>query len=319
MELSVVVPVYDEEDVLELFAARLRAALDPLGEPYEVVVVDDGSRDATPRLLEALRAGWPQLRVVRLRRNCGHQAALTAGLDRSRGAWVASIDADLQDPPELVPVMLTAARREGVDVVYGVRDDRTSDTWFKRRTAGLYYGLMRREAGADVPADAGDFRLLSRRVVDELAALPERHRVYRLLVPWLGHPSTVVAYRRDERAAGTSKYPLARMVRLGTDSLTSFSARPLRVATWCGVLGSLVCLLAMLTAVGAHLSGATVPGWASTFVAVLFVGAVQLLCLGLLGEYVGRLYAEAQHRPPYLVASDTADERRPTRPASWQR
>ena len=233
-----------------------------------MLAVDDGSRDETPERLSALRSGWPQLRVVRLRRNAGHQAALTAGLDRARGAWVASIDADLQDPPELIPVMLAAARRERADVVHGVRDDRSSDARFKRWTAGLYYAAVRREAGEDVPAHAGDFRLVSRQVVEELRALPERHRVYRLLIPWLGHPSTVVSYRRDERAAGRSKYPLNRMVRLGVDSLTSFSARPLRVATWCGVLGSLICLTAMLVAVAAHLSGATVPGWASTFVAV---------------------------------------------------
>lgn len=308
--LSVIVPMYDEQDVLRPFAARLRPVLDALGTDYEVLAVDDGSRDGTGALLESMRLSWPQLRVLRLRRNAGHQAALTAGFDRCRGDWVATIDADLQDPPEVLPVMLEAARRDAADVVYAVRADRRSDTWFKRGTAGLYYRVMRRTAGPDVQRDAGDFRLVSRDVVEELRRLPERHRVYRLLIPWLGFPSTTVPYRRDPRAAGSSKYPVGRMARLAVDSLTSFTAQPLRLATWLGVLGSLACVLLMLLAVAAHVAGATVPGWASVFVAVLFVGAVQLLCLGLLGEYVGRLYAESQHRPLYFLASDTGDRHR---------
>jgi len=303
--LSVVVPLYDEQDVLDLFFARLRPVLDRLGTAYEVLAVDDGSRDATPALLAERAAGWPALRVLRLRRNAGHQAALTAGLDRCRGDWVVTIDGDLQDPPELVPEMLAAAERDGADVVYAVRADRGTDSRFKRATAGLYYRLMRRVAGPGVPADAGDFRLMSRAVVEDLRALPERHRVYRLLVPWLGFPATTVAYPRSRRPAGRTKYPLPRMARLALDSLTSFTAAPLRVATVLGVLASLLCLAAMVIAVVAHVSGATVPGWASVFVAVLFIGAVQLLCVGLLGEYVGRLFAEAQHRPLYYVASDS--------------
>ncbi len=305
--LSVVVPVYDEEAVLPLFVARLRRVLDELPGHYEVVVVDDGSTDATPDLLEKARLEWPQLRVVRLRRNAGHQAALTAGLDRASGDWVVTIDADLQDPPELIPDLLDAAAREDADVVYAVRDDRRSDSWFKRTTASLYYALMRRTAGTDVPSHAGDYRLLKREVVDALRSLPERHRVYRLLVPWLGFPCTTVSYRRDARAAGTTKYSVARMTRLAVDSLTSFTAQPLRIATTMGLAGATVCLLAMLGAFLAFVTGHTIPGWASVFVAVLFVGAVQLLCLGLLGEYVGRLYAEAQHRPLYFVASDSAE------------
>ncbi len=306
--LSVVVPVYDEESVFPVFAARMRPVLDAMGADYEVVAVDDGSTDATPQVLAEVAATWPQLRIIRLRRNAGHQGAITAGLDRARGDWVVTIDADLQDPPELIPDLLDAARRDDADVVYAVRNDRTQDTWFKRRTAALYYGLVRRTADTDVPAHAGDYRLVSRPVVEALRELPERHRVYRLLVPWLGFPSTTVHYRREARAAGESKYPLSRMTRLAVDSLTSFTAQPLRIATTLGVAGSLVCLVAMTAAVVAHLSGFTVPGWASVFVAVLFVGAIQLLCLGLLGEYVGRLYAEAQHRPLYFIASDTGED-----------
>ena len=304
--LGVVVPVYNEEQALDAFVARLRPVLDGTGADYEVVMVDDGSVDATPALLTSVRRTWPQLRVIRLRRNAGHQAALTAGLDRCDADWVVTIDADLQDPPELIPELLAAARRDDADVVYAVRDDRRTDSAFKRITAGLYYRIMRRVAGPSVPSHAGDFRLISAEVVAALRDLPERHRVYRLLIPWLGFPSTTVTYRRETRVAGESKYPVSRMARLAVDSITSFSAQPLRIATWLGVAGSLVCLVAMAAAVVTQLVGATIPGWASVFVAVLFVGAVQLLCLGLLGEYVGRLFAEAQHRPLYFVASDTA-------------
>lgn len=306
--LSVVVPIYNEEAVLPLFAARLREALNQTGEPYEVVAVDDGSSDATPAVLAGLRRGWRELRIVRLRRNSGHQAALTAGLFRARGDYVASIDADLQDPPELIGQMLRVARGERLDIVYGVRSDRSSDSPFKRWTAGLYYRLIRRLVGKSVPAQAGDFRLLSRAAVEALRGLPERRPVLRLVVPWLGFPSGEVAYVRQERAAGRTKYSVTRMLRLATDSVTSFSAAPLRLATWLGVGGVVLCSVLLVAAFVAHLGDYTVPGWTSLYVAVLFLGAVQLLCLGLLGEYVGRIYAAVQGRPSYFVASDTADE-----------
>jgi dolichol-phosphate mannosyltransferase len=275
-----------------------------------MVIVDDGSADGTWQLLEALRSSWPELRIIRLRRNAGHQAAITAGLDHCIGDVIVTMDVDLQDPPEVIRELLEVQRRSGVDVVYAQRSDRRSDTFFKRRTAKIYYRTVRRLAGAHVPDDVGDFRLLTREVVDALQGLPERHRVYRLLIPWLGFPSGTVRFRREERAGGVSKYPVAKMARLAADSITSFTAKPLRIATWLGVIGSLLCLVAMVVAVTAQLLGATIPGWASVFVAVLFLGAVQLLCLGLLGEYVGRLYAEAQHRPLYYIASDSRPARR---------
>ncbi len=307
--LSVVVPMFDEEAVLPHALPRMRAALDALGEDYELICVDDGSKDATPTLLRAARAGWPQLRIVRLRANAGHQGALTAGLDVAGGDYVVTIDADLQDPPELIGTMLSRAVAEDVDVVYAVRTDRTSDSLFKRATAGLYYRLARRFAGPQVPAHAGDFRLMSRAAVDALRSLPEQHRVYRLLIPWLGFPSTTVTYTRSARVAGTTKYPVSKMVRLATDSITSFTAAPLRLATWLGALGFAVCLLLGTVVIIAKFAGLTVPGWASITVAMLFLGAVQLLCLGLLGEYVGRLYAEMQRRPLYFVAEDTGAPR----------
>jgi dolichol-phosphate mannosyltransferase len=300
-----VVPIFNEEGVLPLLAQRLRRVLDGFGETYEVVAVDDGSNDASPAVLAGLRRDWPQLRVVRLRRNSGHQAALTAGLFRARGEYVASIDADLQDPPETIAEMVRLARSEGLDIVYGVRNDRSTDTPFKRWTAGLYYRLVRRLAGNNIPAHAGDFRLLSRATVEALRELPERRPVLRLVVPWLGFPSGEVGYVRGERAAGTTKYSLARMVRLATDSITSFSAAPLRVATWLGVGGVVLCAALLVVAFIAYLLQYTVAGWASLYVAVLFLGAVQLLCLGLLGEYIGRIYVAVQGRPSYFVGSDS--------------
>ncbi len=309
--LSVVVPMFDEEAVLPQTLPRMRAALDPLGD-YELICVDDGSKDGTYALLQAARADWPQLRIVRLRANAGHQGALTAGLEAAAGDYVVTIDADLQDPPELIAAMLDRAVAEQVDVVYAVRSDRQSDSPFKRITAGLYYRLARRVAGPQVPAHAGDFRLMSRAAVDALGSLPERHRVYRLLIPWLGFPSATVTYARSARAAGITKYPLSKMVRLATDSITSFTAAPLRLATWLGAGGFAICLTLGSAAVVAAIFGRTVPGWASLTVALLFLGAIQLLCLGLLGEYVGRLYAETQRRPLYFVAEDTgAVEPRP--------
>jgi dolichol-phosphate mannosyltransferase len=307
--LTVVVPMYDEEAVLPLFAGRVRPVLDGLGESYEVIAVDDGSRDATPVLLAKERRDWPELRVVRLRANAGHQAALSAGLARARGRWVATLDADLQDPPEIIPEMLAVAREQAVDVVYGVRSDRSTDTAFKRWTARAYYRLMRRLMGADVPADAGDFRLMSRATVDAVNSLPDRHQVLRLVVPALGFPSVELPYRRAERAAGSTKYPLSRMLRLTVDSLTGFSTAPLRLATWFGLSGAIITALLLGYALVAWLSGRTVSGWTSTFVAVAAVGAVQLLCLGMLGEYVGRLYTQMQGRPSYYIAHDSLDDR----------
>jgi glycosyltransferase involved in cell wall biosynthesis len=303
--LSVVVPVFNEEDVLPLFEDRLRPVLDELGASYEVLAVDDGSRDATPLVLEGMRHRWPQLRVVRLRRNNGHQNALTAGLHRARGEYVVSIDVDLQDPPETIATMLRLAEASGLDVVHGIRADRSSDTPFKRWTAALYYRLVRRVVGAEVPADAGDFRLLSRRAVDALTGLREHEPVYRLLVPWLGLPAGEVTYTRQPRAAGHSKYPIAKMARLALDSITGFSAAPLRVATWLGCAGVVVCALLGAGVLAAYLRGDVVPGWSSMLVVMVFLGALQLLCLGLLGEYVARIFTTLQGRPAYVVTFDS--------------
>jgi dolichol-phosphate mannosyltransferase len=306
--LSVVVPMYDEEEVLPMFFERMRPLLDGLGSSYELVVVDDGSRDRTAALLLEVAKEWPQLRVVRLLRNSGHQAAQSAGFRRARGEFLVTIDADLQDPPEMIAEFLRAAREQDVDVVYGVRSDRSSDTWLKRTTARMYYRLMCRLVGKDIPFDAGDFRLVSRRVVDAVNALPEDGRVFRLVIPWLGFPSTEVPFVRAERAAGTTKYNLSKMLRLAFDGLTAFSAAPLRLATWLGLLGGLLSFGVVIGALVTKLAGRSVPGWTSTVLAVGVIGAIQLVCLGLLGEYVARLFQSSQRRPQFLVGYDSLED-----------
>ena len=303
-ELSIVIPVYNEEDVLPLLARRLRPVADSLDMAYEVLAVDDGSSDQSPVVLQRLLREWPQLRVVRLRANAGHQAAISAGLASARGAYVVTLDADLQDPPEVIPEMLAAAR-QGVDVVYGVRTDRSSDSLFKRASARAFYRIIRLMSGTRAEVDAGDYRLMSRATIDAVNALPEHHRVLRFVVPALGFPSARVDYRRDERAAGKSKYPLTTMVKLSLDSVTGFSTAPLRAATWLGLLGGVAAFLLLAYALLSMARGETLPGWTSTVVAVAGVGAVQLLCVGILGEYVGRMYAQLQARPTYHVAYDS--------------
>jgi dolichol-phosphate mannosyltransferase len=304
-ELSIVVPVYNEEDVLPLLAARLRPVADGLGTVYEVVMVDDGSDDLSPAVLLRLSRDWPQLRIIRLRANAGHQAAISAGLASARGDNVITLDADLQDPPEVIPAMLAQVRARRVDVVYGVRSDRSADPRFKRISARVFYRLIRLLSGTHAQVDAGDYRLMSRATVDAVNSLPEHGRVLRFVVPTLGFPSASVTYRRDERAAGRSKYPLSTMIRLSIDSVTGFSTAPLRAATWLGLLGGVGSFALLGYALVARALGHTLPGWTSTVVAVAGVGAVQLLCVGILGEYVARMYAQLHARPAYFVAYDS--------------
>lgn len=303
--LSVVVPMYNEQEVLPLFVERLRPVLDGLDVSYEVVAVDDGSKDLTPALLHRFRREWPQLRVLRLRANAGHQAAISAGLERAVGDYVVTIDADLQDPPETIADMLAVARTDGVDVVYGVRTDRSTDTAFKRVTAGLFYSVMRRMSGTTAENDAGDFRLMSRATVDAVNTMPDDHRVLRLIVPALAFPSGRVEYRRDARAAGESKYPLIKMLKLSLDAVTGFSTVPLRFATLGGLTAALLAILVVVYAVVRYATDSTVPGWASTSVLVAGFASVQLLSLGILGEYIGRMYVQMQGRPTYFIASDS--------------
>ena len=311
IRLSVVVPMYNEELVLPLFLARLRPVLDGLGLSYEVACIDDGSRDQTASLVTDAMAGWPELRLIRLLRNSGHQAALTCGFSAARGDYVLTMDADLQDPPEVISRMVDTALSTDVDVVYGVRSDRSADSWFKRTTGELYYRLMRRLAGDQLPHNAGDFRLVSRKVVDAVSQLPESGRVHRLVIPWFGFRSAEVGFVRDRRAAGATKYPLSKMLVLAFDSVTAFSAAPLRIATAAGFVGGLAALLATVWSLYGWLVGMTVPGWTSVLAIAGLIGAIQLLCLGLLGEYVARVFVATQGRPTFLVGYDSLQAQSP--------
>jgi dolichol-phosphate mannosyltransferase len=304
--ISVVIPLYNEEAVIPILMERLRTVLAGLGEPYEIITIDDGSSDRTTDLVQEYGRTWPELRLLKLARNVGHQLALTAGLDAANGDWIVTMDGDLQDPPELIPEMLRTAREDKVDIVYAARNDRATDTGFKRRTADMYYRATRRLTGIQLVPHVGDYRLLSRRVLEVLRSMPERHRVYRVMIPWLGFTSGIVEHKRDERAAGEGKYSLTKMALLATDSVVSFSTAPLRFATTLGLVSALLCVIAGCIALIAQLTGSTVPGWASIAVAVMFLGAAQLICLGLLGEYVGRIFQEVQRRPLYVVEADTS-------------
>ena len=299
--VSVVVPVFNEAEVLDVLHRRLTETLERSGESFELVLVDDGSRDGSWERMERLAAADRRVVLVRLSRNFGHQMAITAGVDAARGQAVALIDADLQDPPEVLLEMI-ARWREGFDVVYGRRTRRRGETWFKRASAAGFYRVIRRLTSVDIPADTGDFRLMSRRVVDVLKQFQERNRFVRGMVAWIGWRQTAVAYERAERHAGETKYPLRKMMRFAGDAIVSFSFAPLRLATGLGLLVSTLSFAYAVYAVLARLLGwGVVHGWASLMVAVLFLGGVQLVSLGIIGEYVGRVYDEVKRRPLYVA------------------
>jgi dolichol-phosphate mannosyltransferase len=301
--LSVVVPCYNEEAVIAETHRRLTATLEGLeGLDYEVVYVDDGSRDRTGELLRELyRADPRHVRVVRFSRNFGHQIAVTAGVAHSAGDAVVLIDADLQDPPEVI-VDMVARWREGYQVAYGVRTDRPGETAFKRATAKGFYRLLNRLSDTPIPLDTGDFRLMDRAVVDALQAMPERDRFVRGMVSWVGFRQTEVPYRRAPRLAGESKYPLVKMLRFAIDGIASFSTAPLRLATWLGFSVSALSVVGIVYALALRLfTNNWVTGWTALVICVLFMGGVQLISLGLIGEYLGRVYGEVKRRPLYLV------------------
>jgi polyisoprenyl-phosphate glycosyltransferase len=301
-QLSVIVPCFNEEAVLTETHRRLSDVLQEIDDvEYEVVYVDDGSRDGTGQILSALHANDEHVRVVRFSRNFGHQTAVTAGLEHAKGDAVVLIDADLQDPPELIPEFV-ARWREGYHVAYGVRTDRPGETRFKLATAKSFYRLLGRLSETKIPLDTGDFRLMDRRVVDALQAMPERDRFVRGMVAWVGFRQTPVPYKRSPRFAGESKYPLFKMMRFALDGVTSFSVAPLHAATWIGFAASVLAMIGVCYALVLRLfTNDWVTGWTALFIAVLFVGGTQLLALGVIGEYVGRIYAESKRRPLYVV------------------
>jgi dolichol-phosphate mannosyltransferase len=298
---SVVVPVFNEVEGIERFHERCDAAMTAIGDPFEIIYVDDGSSDGSWAALSVIAAADPRVRLVRLSRNFGHQVAITAGIECAVGTTVTVIDADLQDPPELIAELL-ARWRAGADVVYAVRTRRSGEKRFKLATAAAFYRLMRWLADIEMPVDAGDFRLLSRLAVEALLSMPERDRFVRGMFAWIGFETAVVTYERDARVAGASKYPLAKMVRFALDGLLGFSMRPLRLATWLGLIVSAgAFVLAVVLIVARLLGHIPVQGWTSLAVLVLLVGGVQLVTVGALGEYVGRIYNEVRGRPLYLV------------------
>lgn len=311
VELSVVVPVFNEEENIPELYRRLVAALEACVHSFEVLFVDDGSRDNSWALVRRLAEADGRVRGLRFSRNFGHQMAFAAGLDHARGAAVVIMDADLQDPPEVVPELVDRWR-QGHEVVYAVRRARHGESAFKLVTAKFFYRLLKRITPVDIPLDTGDFRLMDRRAVEAFRRLGERHRFTRGLVAWLGFRQTGVLYDRAARHAGDTKYPLRKMVRFAVDAITSFSHVPLQLATWMGFGVSLLAFAYILVVVALKVIGISWPGYTSLMAAILFLGGVQLVMIGLLGEYLGRVYDEVKRRPLYLlqeeVGGGAADE-----------
>jgi dolichol-phosphate mannosyltransferase len=296
--VSVVAPVYDEVSLIEEFHRRVCGAID--GLPFEIVLVDDGSRDGTPGALERIADADPRVRVITLSRNFGHQTALTAGLDHAKGDAVVMLDADLQDPPELIPTMLEHWRA-GCDVVYAVRDARAGESRFKLATARWFYSLFDALAQIDLGHNAGDFRLLDRRALDALLSMRERNRFLRGMTVWVGFTQAAVPYVRDARPSGQTKYTLGRMLRFSVDAILSFSDRPLQLATLLGFVISTLAFIAIPVVVVLRLLGHYLPGFGAITIVVLLLGGIQLIAIGIIGEYVGRIYDEVKGRPLYLV------------------
>lgn len=300
--LSAVVPCYNEEDCIDTLHARLSAACrDAAGDDYEIVLINDGSSDRTWPMMQALAAGDSHVVAIDLARNHGHQLALTAGLDLCRGDLVFVIDADLQDPPELLGPMLETMRAQGADVVYGQRRTRAGETAFKKHTASAFYRFLRSMTEVDIPVDTGDFRLMSRRALDVFRAMPEHNRFVRGMVAWIGMKQVPYLYDREARFAGTTKYPLKKMVRLTFDALTGFSMGPLRLASYIGFGLGAAGFLFILYLLALWSTGVTVPGWTSLMGVVVILGSVQMLLIGLLGEYLGRLYMQSKQRPLFVI------------------
>jgi polyisoprenyl-phosphate glycosyltransferase len=319
--LSVVAPMYNEEATAAAFCERVFAALE--GVPLELVLVDDGSSDGTAKIVDDLAASDPRVRVVRLSRNFGHQTAITAGLDHARGDAVVMIDADLQDPPEVINDLL-AKWSEGADVVYAVRQRRDGETRFKLATASLFYRLMSRVSSIQLEPDAGDFRLMGRQALDGLLSMRERSRYLRGMTVWVGFTQAAVPYQRDARYAGETKYTLRRMLAFSLDAISSFSHLPLQAATVLGFLFSFIAFLAIPVVIGLKLADSYLPGFSTITIVILLLGGMNLIAVGIIGEYVGRIYDEVKRRPLYLVRErrnlredDSVDDAERERISTW--
>jgi polyisoprenyl-phosphate glycosyltransferase len=300
--VSVVVPCYNEQEVLNECHVQLTAVLEAsCGEDYEIVYVNDGSRDRTEEILRSIHDTSLHARAVILSRNFGHQAAVTAGLSAATGQCAVIIDADLQDPPSVIPRMLERWR-EGYQVVYGVRESRAGESGFKVGTAQLFYRLINRLSDIEIPLDSGDFRLLDRKAIDAILSMPERHRLLRGMSSWIGFRQCALKYARSPRFAGTTKYPLSKMLNLALDGIFSFSIVPLRFVTIVGLITAAVAALGILYSLAVRIfTPHWVAGWATLILAILFMGGVEMFCFGILGEYIGRIYTEIKQRPLFLV------------------
>lgn len=312
--ISVVAPVFNEEAILPEFYRRVCGALDQTGEPWELVLINDGSRDRSPEIMRDLHQRDPRVRVVSFARNFGHQIAITAGMDFAAGDAVVVIDSDLQDPPETI-LDLLSKWREGYQVIYAVRSERKGETWFKEFTAKAFYRIIYRITEINIPLDTGDFRLMDRKVVDAMKTMRERHRFMRGLSVWVGFRQTGVQYVRAERFAGETKYPFKKMLKFALDGITSFSYLPLQLATYVGFFAAGVSIAGIIVAVILRLLGhEALKGQATTLVSVLFLGGVQLIFLGVIGEYLGRIYDEVKARPLYIVGEALGFSEEESRP-----
>ncbi|SPF38988.1 Uncharacterized glycosyltransferase YkcC [Candidatus Desulfosporosinus infrequens] len=299
---SIIIPVYNEEAVIDQTYRRLKQVMDSTKEPYELIFVNDGSCDRTTVIIKKFCDQDNAVKLITFSRNFGHQIAITAGMDYALGAAVVVIDADLQDPPELILEMI-AKWKEGFDVVYAKRTKRKGETFFKKQTARLFYRILKASTDLDIPTDTGDFRLLDRRVCEELKRLPEKNRYVRGLVSWVGFRQTAVEYERDERLAGETKYPLKKMIKLSLDGLTSFSFKPIKMANYAGVMLILCGLLSLAGMLLLKLSTATViTGWNLVIALQLVLTGILLTMMGIIGEYIGRIYDETRDRPLYIVS-----------------
>jgi len=298
---SIVVPVYNEEAVILETYGRLKKVMDSLNESYEIVLVNDGSRDKTAAIAAEICEMDKNVKFIDFSRNFGHQIAITAGMDYAAGQAIVVIDADLQDPPEVILKMIEKWK-EGFDVVYGKRKERKGESFFKKATAKAFYRLLRSMTNVDIPVDTGDFRLIDRKVCDALKKVNEKNRYIRGIISWLGFKQTGVEFTRDKRFAGVTKYPLRKMIRFAFDAITSFSYKPLKLASYLGFLLSLCSFVYLLFVIYQRLfTDNTIPGWASTMAINLLFNGIVLLILGIIGEYIGRIYDEAKGRPLYLV------------------
>lgn len=306
---SVIVPVYNEKECLDELYQRMSKVMEQTGESWELILVDDGSSDGSTDMIRVLAKSDKRVRPVIFARNYGHQIAVTAGMDHSRGKAVVVIDSDLQDPPEVIPELI-AKWRDGFEVVYAVRAEREGESWFKLKTASLFYRMIYKITDVKIPMDTGDFRLLDRKVVKVMNSMRERQRFLRGMSAWVGFRQVGVPYKRAARYAGSTKYPLKKMIKLAMTAITSFSYFPLQVATWAGVaLSALSLVLLIVVIILRALESAFLTGQAATLIAVIFLGGIQLICLGILGEYIGRIYDEVKGRPLYTTIDSPDDEK----------